>query len=95
VCVCMCVCVCVCDESERPRVVEGMKPELLHFSQGQIAQSCNQIHTPSSPHPQVTERVFLIDNLLVRIHLIIDMILVDRPCAVGFFKSSLIPTFRR
>ena len=29
------------------------------------------------------EREFFIDNLLVRIHLIIEMILVDRPCAMG------------
>jgi hypothetical protein len=29
------------------------------------------------------EREFFIDNLLVRIHLIIEIILVDRPCAVG------------
>ena len=29
------------------------------------------------------ERQFLVDNLLVRIHLIIVMILVDRPCAMG------------
>ena len=29
------------------------------------------------------EKEFFIDNLLVRIHLIIDMILVDRPCAMG------------
>ena len=28
-------------------------------------------------------REFFIDNPLVRIHLIIEMILVDRPCAVG------------
>ena len=26
---------------------------------------------------------FIIDNLLVRIHLIIEMTLVDRPCAMG------------
>ena len=32
-------------------------------------------------HPK--EREFFIDNLLVRIHLIIEMILVDRPCAMG------------
>ena len=30
-----------------------------------------------------TEREFFIDNLMVRIHLIIVMILVDRPCAMG------------
>ena len=29
------------------------------------------------------EREFVIDNLLVRILLIIEMILVDRPCAMG------------
>ena len=29
------------------------------------------------------EREFFIDNLLVRIHLMIEMILVDRPCAMG------------
>jgi len=29
------------------------------------------------------EREFFIDNLLVRIHLIIEIILVDRPCAKG------------
>ena len=29
------------------------------------------------------DREFFIDNLMVRIHLIIEMILVDRPCAMG------------
>ena len=29
------------------------------------------------------ERDFFIDNLLVRIHLIIEMILADRSCAMG------------
>jgi len=29
------------------------------------------------------EREFFIGNLLVRIHLIIEMILIDRPCAMG------------
>ena len=28
------------------------------------------------------DRDFLIDNLLIRIHLIVEMILVDRPCAM-------------
>jgi len=32
-------------------------------------------------HPE--EREFCIDNLLLRIHLIIEMVLVDRPCAMG------------
>ena len=34
-----------------------------------------------TPEPQTPEREFLVDNLLVQIHLIIEMILVDRPCA--------------
>ena len=38
-----------------------------------------------------TEKQFFIDNLLVRIHSIIEMILVDRPCAIGFPVRS---TFR-
>ena len=29
------------------------------------------------------EREFFIDNLLVQIHLIVEMILVDRPCVMG------------
>ena len=29
------------------------------------------------------ERESVIDNLLVRLHLIIEMILVDRPCTMG------------
>jgi hypothetical protein len=32
---------------------------------------------------QEGEREFVIDNLLVRVHLIIEMNLVDRPCAMG------------
>ena len=37
----------------------------------------------SSPSPTLSEREFFIDNPLVRIHLIIVMISVDRPCAMG------------
>ena len=36
------------------------------------------------------EREFFIDNLLARIHVIIEMILVDWPCAMGVS----IPNFR-
>ena len=38
-----------------------------------------------SPHPPTLnpEREFFIDNLLVRIHFIIEMSLVDRRCAMG------------
>ena len=46
--------------------------------------------------PYLPAREFFIDNLLVRIHLIIGMILVDRPCAMEFeflFSGILISTF--
>ena len=42
------------------------------------------------------KREFFVDNLLVRIHSIIQMILVDRPWAMEVefsFQGSLIPTF--
>ena len=35
------------------------------------------------PHRACEARDFFIDNLLVRAHYIIEMILVDRPCAMG------------
>ena len=31
---------------------------------------------------------FFIDNLLVRIRLIVEVILVDRPCAIGVCRRS-------
>jgi len=37
-----------------------------------------------SASPMPAEKEFLIDNLLVRIHLIDEVISVDRPCATGF-----------
>jgi len=39
--------------------------------------------SPPPPLTTVVEREFFSDNLLARIHLIIEMILVDRPCAMG------------
>ena len=50
---------------------------------------CCPEHEP--PETGGAEREFFIDNLLVRIHLIIEMILVDRPCAMGV----LIPFFQQ
>ena len=37
----------------------------------------------ASMSPVARESEFFIDNLLVRIHSIIEMILEDRPCAMG------------
>ena len=59
------------------REVDGHFPfchnvlENMHFTQTERTAS------------QADEKEFSIDNLLVRIHLIIEMILVDRPCAMG------------
>ena len=43
-------------------------------------------NTPASKHPPRynSKREFFTDNLLVRIHLLIEMNLVNRPCAMGF-----------
>ena len=40
---------------------------------------------PPFPDRQLgpVEKELFIDNLLVRVHLIIEMIAVDRPCAMG------------
>ena len=45
-----------------------------------------------APHEVSTEREFFIENILVRILLIIEMITVDRPCAMGGqYTHILIP----
>jgi hypothetical protein len=46
----------------------------------------------SPDHHPATKKEFFIDNLLVRIHSIIEMIFVDRPCAMGVL--TLPPTLR-
>ena len=41
-------------------------------------------HRGESPHSCVErERELFVENLLVRLHSIMEMILVDRPCAMG------------
>ena len=42
-----------------------------------------QQHVPPCERDTVRETQLCIDNLLVRIHLITELILVDRPCAMG------------
>ena len=39
--------------------------------------------TGQDQHGRQRETEIFIDNLLVRVHFIIEMILVDRPCATG------------
>jgi len=50
---------------------------------GELYQEFRSIGKTSSTMGYAREREFFIDKLLVRIHLIIEMILVDRPCALG------------
>ena len=83
--VCVCLCVCVCGLR-----VEGRESATVFWVQG-IGKELRvewPAATPRRRARQTTlrserERDFLIDNLLVRIHLIIEMILVDRPFALG------------
>jgi len=44
---------------------------------------CHAQHLPQRRGNSLGEREFFIDNLLIRIHSIIVMLLVDRPCAMG------------
>ena len=51
-----------------------------------VGRSCEHLPDGFELHLLLTscrEREFFIDNLMVRIHLTIVMILVDRPCAIG------------
>ena len=44
---------------------------------------CISENPSRSPRKLLKEKEFLIDNILVRIHSIIQMILVDQSCAMG------------
>ena len=66
----------------------------VHF-RGGLASLRPRLGQHPRPEGQ-RERELLIDDLLVRIHLIIEMTLVDRPCAMEFkmpFPCRLISTF--
>ena len=56
-----------CSESFLPPLLGGATP--THISKDLLRKS--------------KEREFVIDNLLVRIHFIIEMILLGLPCAMG------------
>ena len=64
--------------SQRTATVPAMAP-------GAARRAARAVCGPMSyvcKHPE-TEREFFIDNLLVQIHVIIEIFLVDRPCAMG------------
>ena len=60
----------------------SMKNSLTHTGYSSIGKACGS----ASP-----ETEFFIDNLLVRIHSIIEMILVDRPCATLIQVALYLP----
>jgi len=59
-----------------------VQTELVTASDGSKRHRITAVIGPDGVCPR--EREYCIDNLLVRIHLIIEMILVDRPCAWEF-----------
>ena len=72
-------------KTERERPVR-VHPFRHHLSRGD--EVGGEVRHPSITFAHVAapdhrERKFFIDNLLVRIHFIIEMALVDRPCAMG------------
>ena len=61
-----------------------------------VSRASSPTPTPSSRSrctPPDGEKWFFNDNLLVRIRSIIEMILVDRPCAMEEFHSHLMEAF--
>ena len=48
-----------------------------------VPQHLGNIIDVMEVRPRLLARHFFIDNPLVRIHLIIEMTLVDRPCTIG------------
>jgi len=59
-------------EGERYNLLHEEPCILARSDPSRLAHTCNQ-----------AKREFFIDNLLVRIHVIIEMILLERPCAMG------------
>ena len=64
----------------------------LNFLMREVSLNDKLYYTLTESHPSAgvrhtlvfaSQRENFIDNLLVRVHLIIEMILVDRPCATG------------
>ena len=55
----------------------------IYIEGGAVVRRHNRVEVRESRTVRPAKREFCIDNLLVRIHFIIQMILVDRPCAMG------------
>ena len=59
--------------------IEGKKAIFIEWEKGETLRVCSA----RKRHSHHLEREIFIDNLLVRVHWIIEMIVVARPCAIG------------
>ena len=75
----------VSDERGTDSRVLGRSCGVVRFVMGEVplypADTINRLLPRASR--QFLKKEFFVDNLLVRIHLIIEIISVDRPCAMG------------
>ena len=92
VCVCtresVCVCVCVRERVCVREIVWLVSEVPLHAPGSQPAHPSSSSRWLRCVTPQISlstppERELFLDNLLVRIHSILELISVDRPCAMG------------
>jgi len=67
----------------RPRVRQGVRAYLFHVNDDGDVPCPRDLCQRNRCLRANPEREFFIGNLLVRIHLIMQMIVVDRPCAIG------------
>ena len=72
-------CVVVTEAGSYFRLIDSCITQLKAQGPSRTCNESKEEETKNTP----SERDFFIDNLLVRICLIIEMILVDRPCAMG------------
>ena len=68
-----------CWDKRRTRASRSTSKELRTI----CTMSVNSSDVLNFPLERERERDFFVDNLLVRIHLTIQMILADQPCAMG------------
>jgi hypothetical protein len=66
-----------------PCVVLGATKMAQSQFTGKTRGTVVEARAPERPPEAGPEKEFFVDNLLVRIYFIIEMILVDRPCAMG------------
>ena len=79
----------VAKADETPRNIAKKSSAPAPYSENTENAPVSLRFLPPPRRQPAAERELFICNLLVRIHLIIEMILLDRPCAMIFFSGSL------